>query len=81
VKEQAKIIRVINEGYISAKEMYSPDCEIGFLIKDLWRSERKMFVFEDLATFKNYGYEIHYTGKKSKRLEILKAVHDGEIKK
>lgn len=77
-----KRIHVINMGYINSKELYKPDCELTNIVLDLFRGySRKNLVLEDLLTFRNAGWEIHYTGKKSNKLHLVNAIFDGDVSK
>ena len=74
-----KEILVICLGYKASKEMYDPGCDVTRLIRALWRGKKSHFVFEDMVTFKNFGWEIRYKGVESERMKLVKAIYEGEL--
>jgi hypothetical protein len=75
-----KEIHIINIGCVANRELYQPNCETTELVIELNRTyKKKNIVLEDLLSFKNRGWEIHYKGKKSSKLHLVQAIYEGEI--
>lgn len=70
----------ICNGSVCGRELYSPDCDVSRMIFALERgvAKRKNFVFVDLLTFHQFGWEIHYKGKMSDDLKRINAKYHGE---